>query len=123
MSDKWRWAALGFVVAVSAFFHGVVIVNRPIGIDPDAPSYIRPAVEIVRHHRFYGSNPLTYAFQQPGNERLPGPSAGVEDGGNGEVAGVLDRGGGEAECRLHGNPGLRRGDVASGNPQDMQLAG
>jgi 4-amino-4-deoxy-L-arabinose transferase-like glycosyltransferase len=70
VSERWRWAALGFVVAVSAFFHGAVLLNRPVVIDPDAPSYIRPALEIVRHHRFYGSNPLVYAFPQPGNKRL-----------------------------------------------------
>jgi 4-amino-4-deoxy-L-arabinose transferase-like glycosyltransferase len=69
MRDPARWLALGFVVAVSAFFNGVSMTG-PEGLQPDAVSYIRPAYELARHHAFRGSNPLTYAFQQPGNDRI-----------------------------------------------------
>ena len=69
MSDRSRLLALGFVVAVSAFFNATA--DRPLcpACDPDAPSYIRPALELVQHHRFYGSDPLANAFSRPGRER------------------------------------------------------
>jgi 4-amino-4-deoxy-L-arabinose transferase-like glycosyltransferase len=70
VSERWRWAALGFVVAVSAFFHGTMLLTRPVVVDLDAPSYIAPAVEMIRHHRFWGWNPLAYAFPQPGTAPL-----------------------------------------------------
>src|SRR6476659_7963217 len=67
--DRNGWLALGFVVAVSAFFHADVL-RRPTDPGADAPSYGVPALQLLRHPRFYGPDPVVYAFQLPGGDRF-----------------------------------------------------
>jgi len=72
VTDRQRWLALGFVIAVSAFFHGAVLLTRPIEPGADASSYTVPARELLRHHRFDGPGLIVYAYPLPERER-PGP--------------------------------------------------
>src|ERR1043165_10298289 len=72
MTDRRRWLALGFVIAVSAFFHGAVLLTQPIEPGPDAPSYTVPARELLQHHRFDGPGLIVYAYPLAGRGG-PGP--------------------------------------------------
>ena len=70
MSDRARWLALGFVVAVSAFFNAAVFLTEPVQVTYDSATYILPADELVRHHVFSGQDPIVYGIAFPGNERI-----------------------------------------------------
>src|SRR6185436_7907186 len=64
-SPEMRWLALAFVVAVAALFHGS-FVSVPVRFNGDAATYIRPAEELARNHRFYGPNPMANSlFRSP----------------------------------------------------------